>query len=81
MYFSGYGIPKDYVAALMWINLAAAQSDEKIINLRDDLTKLMTHADVAKAQGLAHVWLAKGVSEIQATADRRQEGRAAAGDR
>jgi TPR repeat protein len=29
MYFNGWGVPKDYVRAHMWANLAAASNNEE----------------------------------------------------
>ena len=53
MYRYGHGIPKDYVMAYMWLNLAAAKGNASArINL-DNLEKEMTPDQIAEAQRLA----------------------------
>ncbi len=59
MHGQGQGVPKDYVLAHMWANLAAAQGNENAIKSRDILEKLMTTAQLAEAQRLAREWKAK----------------------
>ena len=59
MYASGKGVPKDYVAAHMWFNLAAAQGDEDAAKHRDKLAEKMTPGQVAEAQRLAREWMKK----------------------
>ena len=56
MYAQGQGVPKDYVLAHMWANLAAAQGDEKAIKKRDFLELMMTPAQLTEAQRLAREW-------------------------
>ena len=58
-YARGKGVPRDYVIAHMWANLAAAQGDKKAEKLRKQLAKLMTPAQIAKAQRLAREWKPK----------------------
>ncbi len=60
MYANGRGVPRDYVQARMWFNLAAAQDNETARTLRDKLAKKMTPAQLAEAQRLAREWKAKG---------------------
>ncbi len=60
MYFSGLGVPQDYVLAHMWFNLAASQGRKTAAKNRDIVAKKMTPADVSKAQRLAkRRWAAK----------------------
>ena len=59
MYAKGRGVPQDYVAAHMWMNLAAAQGNKNAAKARDLLAQLMRPADVSKAQRMAREWLAK----------------------
>jgi TPR repeat protein len=56
-YLNGWGVPKDYVLAHMWWNLAAAQGDEEAVKNRDIAAGMMTPAQIAKAQRLAREWL------------------------
>ena len=49
----------DRVHAHMWLNIAAITGDELAIKLRDNLSKIMTTADVDKAQQLARACVAK----------------------
>jgi len=60
MYVTGRGIPQDYVAAHMWLNLAAAAAsgdDQKnAATLRDETAAKMTPQQIAEAQRLAREW-------------------------
>ena len=53
MYEGGYGVPRDYVKAYMWINLAAANGNENGAKLRDNFAKVMTPSQIEKAQDLS----------------------------
>ena len=53
MYAFGKGVPKDYVYAHMWGNLAAANGNELGGMLRDDFAKRITPFQIAEAQNLA----------------------------
>ncbi len=55
-YRLGQGVPKDYVLANMWLNLAAAQGDRDSAELRDRIAKLMTPEQTAEAERLAREW-------------------------
>ena len=57
MYGKGEGVPQDYVQAHMWWILAAAKGNEDAKRGRDIIAKLMTPADISKAQVLAREWL------------------------
>jgi TPR repeat protein len=72
MYASGHGTAQDYVQALMWFTLAAGFGDNKppgplgiklvdtskytALEQRDRLMALMTSAQIAEAEKLAHDW-------------------------
>jgi uncharacterized protein len=61
MYEAGYGVPKDYVQAHMWLKLAASRvrdnySGEVYVKARDDLADKMTTDQVTQAQRLARDW-------------------------
>ena len=60
MYAEGEGLPKDYVLAHMWMNLAAAKGVQEAVKGRDLLEKNMTPAQIGRAQRLAREWKAKG---------------------
>ena len=53
-------MPKDYVLAHMWANLAAGKGVKEAVKARDFLEKLMTTAQLAEAQRLAREWSPKG---------------------
>jgi TPR repeat protein len=59
-YFTGRGVPQDYVEAHKWRNLAAsrtsAENQTRHTKIRDALATLMTPAQVAEAQKLAREW-------------------------
>jgi TPR repeat protein len=60
--FWGVGVQKDYVAAYMWIDLAAARASDKdrgsIELMRHDVAEKMTPQQVAEAQKRASEWMA-----------------------
>jgi TPR repeat protein len=59
MYTNGNGVPKDYIQAHMWLNLAAMAGDKKTDELRVFVEKRMTHFDISAAQQLAREWMKK----------------------
>jgi uncharacterized protein len=60
MYEDGRGVTQDYVHAYKWYNLGARQHEKTGEQLRDELTKRMTPAQVDEAQQLSKEWLAGG---------------------
>lgn len=62
LYRDGIGVPKDYVQAYMWLNLAAATGDDVAVNRRNDLERLMTPERIAEAQDLTARWKPKPTS-------------------
>jgi len=62
-YTNGRGVPQDYVAAHMWYNLAAADGVSVAVDARDAVARLMTAADISKAQRRARVCLESGYSD------------------
>jgi TPR repeat protein len=58
MYAKGVGVPQDYVQAHMWFILAATKHAKYRAD-RVRLAKLMTPAQIAKAQRLAREWKPK----------------------
>ncbi len=64
MYATGQGVPLDYVQAHMWFSLAATHLPpskvyDKVAKRRDLVARLMTRAQIAKAQKLAREWRLK----------------------
>jgi TPR repeat protein len=56
MYAEGEGVSQDFVQALMWFTLSAAQNHKDGIENRDRAAGLMTPAQIAEAQKLARAW-------------------------
>ena len=50
MYLEGQGVAQDYVKAHMWLNIAAIDGDADAIKNREIVAKLMTPAQIEKAQ-------------------------------
>jgi TPR repeat protein len=64
MYENGLGVPKDYVQAYMWLNIAAsANSDNFAAGVRDRLEHLMTVQQIAEAQRRTAAWQPKHSGE------------------
>jgi len=59
MYAIGTGVPEDYVQAYMWANLAAAQGVDHAPELKSELRRQMTNAQIAEAQRLSSLFVAK----------------------
>ncbi len=59
IYVVGRGVFQDYVRAHMWFNLAASNDFEDGVELRNELAKIMTPAQIEKAQVLAQECIAK----------------------
>ena len=59
MYLNGHGVPRDYTAAHMWFNLAAASGFPDAEKTRDSVAARMTPEQIAEAQKLAREWKPK----------------------
>ena len=59
LYSIGKGVPRDYVSAHKWFNLAALRGMPEAKDLRGELAGQMTKADVAEALRQARSWLAE----------------------
>jgi TPR repeat protein len=63
MYDKGFGVPADHILAYMWLNLAAARTrgdvHEDNVRLRDAVAGKLSLGQLADAQQLAAVWVAK----------------------
>ncbi len=59
-YHLGLDVTQDYVQAQMWYNLAKERGLKLSRENRDLLNKIMTPAQVSKAQKLAREWKPKG---------------------
>jgi TPR repeat protein len=53
MYARGEGVPKDYVTAYAWWNIAAASGQEKAIANRSRVEQQMTPSQIAEGQRLS----------------------------
>ena len=58
MYAIGFGAPLDTVQAHMWYNVAAMLDDYNAVYERDELQRMMSAEDIAKAVDLAKAWIA-----------------------
>ena len=56
VYFQGRGVPKNYVLAYMWLDLAAAQKEYLAGAFLSGAAEKMTEAQLAEAQKLAREW-------------------------
>ncbi len=59
MYASGRGVPRDYVMAYIWANLAATQGDKTASELRSIVEKMMTPEQITEAQRLSREFKVK----------------------
>jgi TPR repeat protein len=63
MYDKGFGVPTDHILAHMWLNLAAARTRGEVheynVRLRDAVAGKLSLGQLADAQQLAAVWVAK----------------------
>ena len=53
MYADGQGVPEDYVLGFAWLNLAAAQGNERASEYRDNLQTRMNADQIAQAQEMS----------------------------
>ena len=58
MYANGEGVLKDYVLAHMWWNIAGANGNEFAKEVRDNLERAMTRAEISRATELARECMA-----------------------
>lgn len=58
MYAIGFGAPLDPVEAHKWYNIAAMLDDYNAEFERDEMARLMSAEDIAKAEELATAWMA-----------------------
>ena len=60
MHYEARGVPQDYLAAYMWLSLAAAQASDEdrdfFVAERDVVAAEMTPEQIAEAQRLAREW-------------------------
>ena len=60
MYATGKGVLKDSVLAHMWFSIAGANEKEEARELRDNLERDMTRAEISRATQLASLCLVSG---------------------
>lgn len=73
MYYSGQGVPQDYVQAHMWVDLAASrfppsakEDRDQASHHRDIVASKMTPEQIAEAQRLAREWKPKRTTQSPA---------------
>ena len=59
IYARGLGTPQNLVASYKWFAIAAAQGDSDAAQRRDEVAKLLTGGDLAKARAAVQAWHAK----------------------
>ncbi len=59
IYARGLGVPQDLVASYKWFAIAAAQGDSDAGARRDEVAKLLSGDDLAKARAAVQAWHAK----------------------
>ncbi len=59
IYARGLGTPQDLVTSYKWFAIAAAQGDSDAAQRRDEVTKLLSGDDLAKARAAAQAWHVK----------------------
>ena len=59
MYHHGYGVPQDYRAAHMWLNIAAMDGDKVAVKAPDFVAKELTTCQLGAAQKMAREWFAE----------------------
>lgn len=74
MYAIGYGAPLDPAQAHMWFNVAAKLGDYNAEFEREELARMMSAEDLAKAEALANAWLAsfEASDAVQKQAENQQ---------
>ena len=60
MYENGLGVLQDNAIAHMWYNISTANGNEIGGTKRNTITKLMTNADISKAQAMARECMNSG---------------------
>ncbi len=58
MYAIGFGAPQDSVKAHMWYGIAAMLEDFNAEYERDEVARMMSAEDIAKAEELTNAWIA-----------------------
>ena len=56
-YCLGRDVPKDYVSAHKWFNLAALRGCEQARQYRAEISREMSQSEVAEAQRQARLWM------------------------
>ena len=65
MYVNGEGVLKDSVLAHMWFNIAGANGQEEARELRDNLERDMTRAEISRATELARTCMASNYLDCE----------------
>ena len=65
MYANARGVLKDSVLAHMWLNIADANGDASTRELRDNLERDMTRAEISRATELARACMASDYQDCE----------------
>ena len=65
MYNKGQGVPQDNAMAHMWYNIGSANGFEPSRTNRDRIAKIMTPADISKAQAMARECMNSGYTKCE----------------
>ena len=65
MYGNSAGVLKDSVLAHMWFNIAGANGEEEARELRDNLERDMTRAEISRATELARTCMASDYRDCE----------------
>ncbi len=67
MYAIGFGAPQDIVQAHKWYDVASMLDDYNAEFERDEVARMMSAEDIAKAEELANAWMANFKSTVPGT--------------
>ena len=65
MYANARGVLKDSVLAHMWLNIADANGDPSARELRDNMERDMTRAEISRATELARACMASDYQDCE----------------
>lgn len=73
LYSSGTGVPRDFIEAHKWFNIAAAQGAAQAAEQRAAVAKLLSPEEIASAQDAASAWFAAEAGRVPQTKQRELE--------
>ncbi|QCI68961.1 SEL1-like repeat protein [Phreatobacter stygius] len=63
LYAAGRVVPRDLVAAHMWLNIAALKGDREAARQRQEIAGEMSKDEIARALAGARAWLDRQIQE------------------